>query len=222
MYHLPLLPGYGPNTSVRSSVLPKAKNGRSILSALAEAEGVGYQGTLFSTPNPFPEAANSGFFASSTPLDTHQMPPRRQTDVETARDAPDHVGGEQTFLKSEARWPAKPQTPMNKDGDREEDVIGEGEDDVAEVVFFAYGVIVFFGLDEGNERAILDDLEGAGVLRRKIREEDWEVEECHFAVRSFSHDDISLEMTPIRQYDPTIARPRVYNDFFSMPPIVLP
>ena len=53
---------------------------------------------------------------------------------------------------------------------------------MAEVVFFSYGVAVFFGLEEAQERDILDDLESAGVWIRKREEDDWEIEECHFAV----------------------------------------
>ncbi|EAU89288.2 YagE family protein [Coprinopsis cinerea okayama7 len=71
-------------------------------------------------------------------------------------------------------------------------------DNVAEVVFFEYGVVVFFGLDERGERDILDDLEQAGAYRRLMKEDDWEIEECHFA------------------HDPQIAYPRIYNDFFTL------
>ncbi|KAG5219727.1 DUF155 domain-containing protein [Salix suchowensis] len=56
------------------------------------------------------------------------------------------------------------------------------DEEVAEVVFFEYGVAVFFGLTEEQEKGILEDIEGTGVVRRKIAEEDWEVEACHFTV----------------------------------------
>lgn len=55
-------------------------------------------------------------------------------------------------------------------------------EDYAEVIFFAYGVVVFFGLTEQQERGVLEDVERAGVMRKKLGEDDWEVEECHFAV----------------------------------------
>jgi uncharacterized Rmd1/YagE family protein len=51
---------------------------------------------------------------------------------------------------------------------------------VGEVVFFDYGVTVFFGLTEREERDILEDCESAGVWSRSLKEEDWEVEECHY------------------------------------------
>lgn len=56
------------------------------------------------------------------------------------------------------------------------------EDEVAEVVFFEYGVVVFFGLDEEQEKGIIEDVNTAGILNGPIKEDDWEVEECHFAV----------------------------------------
>ncbi|KAF8190535.1 hypothetical protein BJ912DRAFT_1022218 [Pholiota molesta] len=77
------------------------------------------------------------------------------------------------------------------------------DDDVAEVVFFEYGVVVFFGLAEDQERDILEDIDNAGIMKRKMEEEDWEIEECHFT------------------HDPLIAYPRIYNDFFSAPEITL-
>lgn len=51
---------------------------------------------------------------------------------------------------------------------------------VAEVVFFEYGVTVFFGLTEKEERDVLEDCESAGVWFRSLPQNDWEVEECHY------------------------------------------
>ncbi|KAL5499043.1 SIF3 [Sanghuangporus vaninii] len=70
-------------------------------------------------------------------------------------------------------------------------------DKVAEVIFFTYGVVVFYGLEENQEREIIEDIDHAGVLVRKIGEADWEIEECHYA------------------YDPYAAYPRIYNDLFT-------
>jgi uncharacterized Rmd1/YagE family protein len=70
--------------------------------------------------------------------------------------------------------------------DQEERRPKRKEDEVAEVVFFEYGVVVFFGLDEEQERGIIEDLDSAGILKGPIVEDDWEVEECHFAVRFIS------------------------------------
>ena len=56
------------------------------------------------------------------------------------------------------------------------------EEDMVEAVFFEYGVVVFFAFEERHELNILEDLDNAGVMRRKFKEDDWEIEECHFAV----------------------------------------
>jgi len=58
-------------------------------------------------------------------------------------------------------------------------------DDAAEIVFFKYGVAVFFGFDEIQEHNVLEDVDGAGTLKGARAEREWEVEECHFAVRNF-------------------------------------
>lgn len=55
-------------------------------------------------------------------------------------------------------------------------------DDAAEIVFFAYGVVVFFGFDEMQERDILEDVHGAGTVKGVRVEGEWEIEECHYAV----------------------------------------
>lgn len=60
------------------------------------------------------------------------------------------------------------------------------EEKIAEVIFFSYGVIVFFGLREQQERAIIEDINTAGILTRKFGEDAWEVEECHFVVSCLS------------------------------------
>jgi len=71
------------------------------------------------------------------------------------------------------------------------------DEKIAEVIFFSYGVIVFFGLREPQERAIIEDINTAGILTRKFGEDAWEVEECHFV------------------YDPNTAYQRIYNDLFT-------
>ena len=59
-------------------------------------------------------------------------------------------------------------------------------DTFAEAVFLDYGVVVFFGLDESQERSILEDVQGAGVMEKPIKESRWEIEECHYEVRLWS------------------------------------
>ncbi|KAK0472718.1 DUF155-domain-containing protein, partial [Armillaria novae-zelandiae] len=46
------------------------------------------------------------------------------------------------------------------------------------------------------ERSILEDIENAKTITRRIAEDDWEIEECHFT------------------HDPHITYPRIYNEFF--------
>ncbi|KAJ1310947.1 hypothetical protein OPQ81_009459 [Rhizoctonia solani] len=69
--------------------------------------------------------------------------------------------------------------------------------DIADVIFFDYGVVVFFGLEETQEQDILEDLYNAGILQGRRSEDDWEMEECHY------------------EYDPNAPSPRIYNDFFT-------
>lgn len=68
---------------------------------------------------------------------------------------------------------------------------------IAEVILFSYGVVVFFNLSSEQERLILDDLDTAELLNKKLKESEWEVEGCHF------------------ELDSEAERPRIYNDFFS-------
>lgn len=160
MYHLPLLPGYGPNANVRSSVLPTSPDGRSILSRLSEAEENGYQGTYFTSPAARdPTSVPDGYITSSSPVESRRPAPPLVIDSEA---------------ETHEQEPPRPRIQAQ---------VKKSEEEVAEVVFFNYGVVVFFGLNEGQERGILEDVEEAGILKRPIIEDNWEVEECHFVVR---------------------------------------
>jgi len=88
---------------------------------------------------------------------------------------------------------------------------------VGEVVFFDYGVTVFFGLTEREERDVLEDCESANVWSRSLKEEDWEVEECHYVsdVRLSSGPRSTEASLPQQIYDPDADYPRIYNDMFS-------
>lgn len=186
MYHLPLLPGYGPNSNIRSSVPAKSTGGRSILSRLSEAEENGYQGTYFTAEDiRSPSSLRDGYITSSSPVDTRKpipMPP-----------IPATPASEITISTVSEMEPPTPNSEVDVGAETDDAVPSSSrvpptsakpDEAVAEVVFFEYGVVVFFGLDEGQERGILEDLENAGILKRKINEDDWEIEECHFAVSS--------------------------------------
>lgn len=82
---------------------------------------------------------------------------------------------------------------------------GRAAPKLAEAVFFDYGVSVFFGFDEEEERLILEDCERAaegwvgalGSEGASWEERGWEREEYHF------------------EYDPTAPYPRIFNGAFS-------
>lgn len=201
MYHLPLLPGYGPNTNVRSAAPAKMKTGKSFLAHLSEAEENGYQGTYFTSP-----AARSatslreGYISSTSPVDTRKHPSRPSEPQTPTSEMPQTPASEQDPFATDTEMGAE--TDAEIDARWRAQQIAEHasppatlpEDAVAEVVFFDYGVVVFFGLEEGQERDILDDIDSAGIMKRKIDEEAWEIEECHFAVRRPMNLHISAQV----------------------------
>ena len=188
MYHLPLLPGYSPSTTVRSS----AAATKAHLSRLSEAEENGYQGSYFATPRPrsrqeslrredhgyVTEGREGGYVTEGSPVETREDPPvtfmfTAESDAEATDAEHDNPRG-----RDELQTPALHEASPQRNPDP------ESEEPIAEVVFFAYGVAVFYGFNEAQERSIIDDLANAGIFRRMIKQGDWEIEECHFAVRS--------------------------------------
>lgn len=63
---------------------------------------------------------------------------------------------------------------------------------IAEAVFYSYGVSVFFGFQEDEERAVMEDIDAAGGWIRGMQEDDWEVEQFHYAVRFLECSCITL------------------------------
>ncbi|KAF7309639.1 DUF155 domain-containing protein [Mycena indigotica] len=191
MYHLPLLPGYGPNSNIRSSVPSKLTTGKSILSRLSEAEEDGYQGSYFPAPRS-PKEHHDGYISSSSPVFTRQT--SFPHDTPASEQIPETPIFDATSLPPSQRSPeilssndVPPPPPL-----------AAPDEEVAEVIFFDYGVVVFFGLDEIQEKSVLEDIVNAGIMKKQLAEDDWEVEECHFA------------------HDRQIAYPRIYNDFFTL------
>ena len=203
MYHLPLLPGYGPSANIRSSVPTVTTTGKSILAHLSEAEEIGYQGTYFtSRASQSPTSLREGYISSSSPrkrtassppipdlppdegLEQYVQPltPASETLPIITSTAVDVDPGAETDPGLYNTWktaddiqaPEIPSPPRNSD------------EDVAEVVFFEFGVVVFFGLEERHEKDILEDIAKAGIVKRPIDEDDWEIDECHFAVCDLS------------------------------------
>ncbi|KAI0918632.1 hypothetical protein AcV5_002569 [Taiwanofungus camphoratus] len=183
MYHLPLLPGYGPHSNMRSSAPPASPGAEDLTSGLSEAEEDGYQGMYFdSASETGVMPAMEGYILSTSPV----------------------VAGTDLPLEGTANATREPENghgrlKRKRREKKSQDKMGNGSraEDYAEAIFFSYGVVVFYGLTESQERGILEDVEAAGVMRRKLMQDDWEVEECHYA------------------HDPNIAYPRIYNDFFT-------
>ncbi|KAF9010002.1 hypothetical protein BDQ17DRAFT_1347330 [Cyathus striatus] len=231
MYHLPLLPGYGPNANIRSSAPVQRPKGKSFLSRLSEAEENGYQGTYFPQAEADKTPGPDGYISSTSPVDTRKHHPQERDTVLPELHVSQSVEeGIEPMIASEPE--PEPPTPLSEQGPRSPIPYSEPEfevagteteteapvwpkrdkgspgvepaqstvvdEEVVEAVFFDYGVVVFFGFTESQERDVLEDIENAGIMKRKIVEDDWEIEECHFV------------------HDPNIAYPRIYNDFFSM------
>jgi hypothetical protein len=85
---------------------------------------------------------------------------------------------------------------------------------VAEAVFYSYGVSVFFGFTETQEKEIMEDCLNAGAWSRPQVEDDWEVEECHYVVSRL----VLVACISDGQYDRDAEVPRIFNDMFSESP----
>ncbi|EMD35503.1 hypothetical protein CERSUDRAFT_116241 [Gelatoporia subvermispora B] len=197
VYHLPLLPGYGPSANVRSSA-PATSPGVEDAFALSEAEEEGYQSTYEEPSTSAPAAIPLDSYMSASPLaGTAILPDTTATEASGTSRKLESLTSDVQF-QAEIREQAEQQERRRRKSKTDQQLRANiHENDFAEAVFFDYGVVVFFGLAEGQERGILEDVDAAGVMRRKIDEDDWEVEECHYA------------------HDPHIAYSRVYNDFFT-------
>ena len=159
MYHLPLLPAYGPGSNLRSSAAPQVETPASDYPIPRPAEEVADSGlAYFSAPTRSVELAD--FVPSTSPAPSTDILSETETQPETL-----------PTIEETPRLPVRQALPPDPET-------------FAEVVFFAYGVVVFFGLDEMQERSILEDVQGAGVMQKALREERWEIEECHYEVRA--------------------------------------
>ena len=136
---------------------------------MSEAEEYGYDGRYFDSATPPNQYSHHDGYISSSPPTMRN--PQRNTEAE-------HTSPERPRTKPTIAPPKE-------------------EDRIAEIVFFDYGTVVFFGFEEAQERDIIEDLEQAIISVRPRPEPLWEVEECHYV------------------YDPLASSPRVYNDFFT-------
>lgn len=162
MYHLPLLPGYVPGVNVRSSVAAHSPSSESLVADLTEAEENGYEGNYFTSHTSSSYDTSEGYIPGSP---------------ETARQVSLPLGVQQPGPSPDVADESERKKEPTKRRGRGTSVYNR-----AEVVIFSYGVVVFFGLEEENERAIIEDLENTGLLSRKLPESEWEIEECHFEV----------------------------------------
>ncbi|EKM58047.1 uncharacterized protein PHACADRAFT_139625 [Phanerochaete carnosa HHB-10118-sp] len=179
-YYQPLLPGYGPGINIRSSAPPTTKPDDPMteaedlmLAAVSEAEEAAEPSSYFGAPTPPAEYTEMNGFMGTSPPATGAI---SEPEIETPR----------------IRSPISPSVPAPARRSPQPD-----PDTFAEVVFFAFGVVVFFGLAEAQERSILEDVETAEIMQKPLLEARWEIEECHY------------------EYKPFIAYPRIYNDFFT-------
>lgn len=266
VYNLPLLPGYGASTKIRSSPAVKSPGGVSLLERMTLAEDLGYNDTYFPTtddPDAAPFDPSSEYILSHSPPVEDVMSAMESQSGESAVELLDEEGGrggalglrsgqekdsEATIditspssspesihqsqlphIPSKALSPSDlnpgpdlPRVPLyvqnhgqpiypsgetshqpihptsSSSTSTSPTRVGSGsvgmpnkrprakshsnQNKVAEAVFFSYGVSVFFGFAEEEERTIMEDCEGAGVWLRGQDEDDWEVEEFHYVV----------------------------------------
>ncbi|KAF5357178.1 hypothetical protein D9756_006608 [Leucocoprinus leucothites] len=179
MYHLPLLPG-------RSSIDMRDGYISSTSPVLTRSEPA--------IAVSLPSEAESLNLVADTQVEVERRSPVLFSETELWTD-------NELIPESGGQWQRRPKDtvpPVTPPPQPEPSPMKPTEDDIVEVVFFEYGVVVFFGLTEGQERDILEDIENAGIMKRKINDDDWEIEECHFT------------------HDPFISYPRIYNDFFTL------
>jgi len=165
-----------PNVNIRSSPAPTS----TLLIRMTEAEELGYHETYFTPSSPERFSLTDGYISASPPT---------TRGISNQNEHPTPVlSNESSNPISQTGVARSPQKKLPKK---------EEEDRMAEVIVFDYGVVVFFGFEESQERSLLEDLDRAMICVRPRAEERWEIEVCHYV------------------YDPSTPSPRIYNDFFT-------
>lgn len=144
---------------------------------MSEAEENGYQGTYF-TAEGEASVGSDGFIPSSSPLDSRH---KAVAESDAEGDSGPSYQPEPSPLIGSSEKPT-----VHREFLKPPDM-AQADEPVGEVVFFDYGVVVFFGLEEGQERSIIEDITNAEILKRPVPEDDWEIEECHFEVCALIH-----------------------------------
>jgi uncharacterized Rmd1/YagE family protein len=140
----------------------------SLLAKMNEAEDRGYDGDYFTSTSPESRLfSRDGYIQSSPPQNRNAVYRSSSTDSEREPEFEPDYPKPLNNGKGKAR---------RQHSDTFEDTSR------AEVVVFDYGVTVFMGMEESQEKAILEDFQRAGIWVRGRPEEDWEVEECHYVV----------------------------------------
>ncbi|CDO70365.1 hypothetical protein BN946_scf184999.g5 [Trametes cinnabarina] len=220
MYHLPLLPGYGPGANIRSSAPAVTPGHEDPSSGLSEAEEDHYQGTYFSSNAPEEESTVppiEGYMLSASPVtDPVGLSSESPRPIESA--AQEQASASlrvRVVVEAEEREPEPAKSEAMRPRRVSRRKAASEEENFAEAIFFEYGVVVFYGFREDQELGIIEDVEEAGILTRKIPHDDWEVEACHYTVISFHSSLFWLALTFLLKHDPNIAFPRIFNDFFT-------
>lgn len=164
---------------------------------MSEAEEDGYQGTYFNSEEHQESTTQiEGYMPSASPvMATHDMtvgsPEQLQSAaLEQARasgQTPIVVATEERERESSRSENLRPRRISKRKTKSE-------VENFAEAIFFDYGVVVFYGFREDQELGILEDVEEAGVMHRKIPHDDWEVEACHYAVSRFIPASLCLHI----------------------------
>lgn len=172
---------------------------------------------LATSPSDLPDGPTpTKHYQRSPRTSSHEMSPESERRSETSSE-----GAQSPMLPIDISTPSTISSTMNHNSirrmprmRRKSTVNLTGK--VAEAVFFNYGVSVFFGFDESEERDIMEDCEGAGVWMRPQQEDDWDIEEFHYVVSAhWAGAGDFAETLDLSQYDPDAEYPRIYNDMFS-------
>ncbi|KAF8317698.1 DUF155-domain-containing protein [Clavulina sp. PMI_390] len=204
-YHLPLLSGYTPNVNVRSSVAPKPAGKTKLVSALSEAEEEDWEGGYFAPSRSRKEsfATPDGYISASPPTQRTFGGFLSETEPEIESALESETSPRVVHKPLSDTEDAEIETatyrppPSNGKGKLRSPEPQREEAKIAELVVFDYGVAVFTGFEESDERLILEDLHAAGLCESPYTEDNWEIEQCHYV------------------YDPSVSSPRIYNDFFT-------
>jgi uncharacterized Rmd1/YagE family protein len=128
-----------------------------MISKMVEAEEYGYDGSYF-TPGSEPPpgfAHRDGYISSSPP--TSRYPDRVESDTDAEVEI--SVTDPEASPESYARPFHTGSRPVKRSDINPRSKTVVFDENIAEVVIFDYGVAVFLGMDESQERAILEDLQ---------------------------------------------------------------